>query len=92
MIRKSLVIQNRLGLHARAASLFVKTAASFGAAITVKHQDDSSREANGKSIMSVMVLEATQGTELEIIADGDDAEEALAALESLINDKFGEGE
>ena len=92
MIKQTLTIQNRLGLHARAASLFVKTASGFGASITVRHLEGDSKAANGKSIMSVMMLQAVLGNEIEITAEGEDEAAALAALEALINNKFGEGE
>lgn len=89
MERKTLTIQNKLGLHARAASLFVKTASAYASAITVANPE---KEANGKSIMSVMLLQAACGTSIEITAQGEDEAAALTALETLINDGFGEEE
>lgn len=89
MERKTVTIRNRLGLHARAASLFVKTASRFASTITVSN---SAREADGKRIMSVMLLQASYGTEIEIIALGEDETRAMAALEKLVHSKFGEGE
>ena len=88
-MRKELEIVNKLGLHARAAAKLVSTASRFGAQITVRRDD---REANGKSIMSVMMLAASQGTRVSVEAQGDDASEALCAIEALVADRFGESE
>ena len=87
MPRRELTIINRLGLHARAAAKFVQTAGRFGAEITVEREGKC---VNGKSIMGVMTLAAAQGAVIAIEANGDDAEAALAALDELINDRFGE--
>ena len=89
MITRTLTISNKLGLHARAASLFVKTASSFGADIQVRNEVNT---ANGKSIMSVMMLQAAFGTEIELTVNGDDETLALDALTDLVNNKFGEAE
>ena len=89
MITKKVEIINKLGLHARAASKFVKLASRFESHILLRKGE---REANGKSIMGVMMLAASQGTELELAVDGNDEEEAMTALEALIADRFGEGE
>jgi phosphocarrier protein HPr len=89
MISEKVTIVNKLGLHARAASVFVKKAGEFGATITVNKQGKSG---NGKSIMSMMMLEASIGTELELQADGADEQAALAALTQLIERRFGEDE
>ena len=89
MISRDLTISNKLGLHARAASKFVAEAQKFAAEITV---DNKGKAVNGKSIMSVMLLAAKQGTVLAISADGADESEALDAIEELLDDKFGEGE
>lgn len=82
-----MVIVNRLGLHARAAAKLVKLAAGFGCSIELLH---GRRRANAKSIMGVLMLAATRGTELTITADGEDAAAALAALEALIQRRFDE--
>lgn len=82
-------IINKLGLHARAAAKFVTTASEFESEITVARND---RSVNGKSIMGVMMLAAAKGTEITVNAEGLDAEQALKAIEDLINDYFGEGE
>ncbi|MBM95715.1 MAG: phosphocarrier protein HPr [Oceanospirillaceae bacterium] len=84
-----ITIINKLGLHARAAAKFVNTAASFASAIQVGNQG---RMVDGKSIMAVMMLAASKGTELHIEAEGSDADAALAALTDLINRRFDEEE
>lgn len=89
MIRKNVTIINKLGLHARAASKFVKLASRYESDILLRKGE---RESNGKSIMGVMMLAASQGSELELVVEGDDEEQAMAALEALIADRFGEGE
>jgi phosphocarrier protein HPr len=80
-------IVNRLGLHARAAAKFVKLAQSFDARITA--EVDGNR-VDGKSIMSIMMLAASKGTEITLCADGPDEEAAIAALAELIQARFGE--
>ena len=89
MLTKELTIVNRLGLHARAAAKLAKTASGFGARIQLVI---GNQQANAKSIMSVMMLAATKGTPLTVIADGADEEMAMLALESLITNGFGERE
>lgn len=80
-------IKNRLGLHARPAMEFCDAAMAFKSAVTVKRAD---QEVDGKSIMMMMLLAATQGTELEIIAEGDDAQAAITALKTLVDSGFNE--
>ena len=87
MPTREVTIINKLGLHARAAAKFVTTASRFGADIKLMK---GSREVNGKSIMGVMMLAASQGSQLQIHADGEDAEKALDSLEELIQARFGE--
>ena len=87
MPSRSVTIVNKLGLHARAAARFVQEATAFDCAINVRH---AGKEVNGKSIMGVMMLAAAQGMTIDLIANGNDAEKALDALESLIQDRFGE--
>jgi len=89
MITRTFTIINKLGLHARAATKFVTTASEFNCDIQVSR---NGRNANGKSIMGVMMLAAAKGSEIIVSANGQDAENALQQLESLINDYFGEGE
>jgi phosphocarrier protein len=83
----NVAIVNELGLHARAAALFVKEANKFDSEITVIK--DGIR-AEGKSIMSLMMLAAPKGSTLEIIAKGNDAAEAITILKTLVENKFGE--
>jgi len=85
---KTLQIQNELGLHARAGTKFVQTASKFPCEITVIK---AGNEVNGKSILSLLTLMAPKGTTLVVKAKGDRAEDAVAALAALIDDKFGEG-
>lgn len=80
-------IQNRLGLHARPAMSLVDTANGFASDIRIIKGDQS---VDGKSIMQLMMLAATQGTELEITADGSDADAAVAAVKDLVDRKFDE--
>lgn len=89
MPARNITIINRLGLHARAAAKFVQTAAKFGCDIGVSR---SGKRVNGKSIMGLMMLAASQGTEVELITTGDDEDAAMAALVELIESRFGESE
>ena len=89
MINRELNIINKLGLHARAAAKFVATASEFKSSIQLANQRT---QANGKSIMSIMMLAAGQGTTLTLIADGEDEAAAVSALEQLVQNRFGEGE
>ncbi len=81
------IIQNELGLHARAAAQFVQIANKFNAEVSVSKDGE---EVNGKSILSLMMLAAPIGSDILIKAEGDDAVEALDMLIELINNKFGE--
>ena len=81
------VIRNKLGMHARPAMAFVDTASTFHADIQV---DKSGQTVDGKSIMQLMMLAATEGTELRITADGSDAEQAVQALQDLVDRRFDE--
>lgn len=85
---RELKIQNKLGLHARPAALFVKAANRFIADVTV---EKGCNKVSGKSIMGLMTLEAGFGTVLRVIADGVDAEAALDEIQSLMDSKFFEG-
>ena len=82
---RELKILNKLGLHARPAALFVKTASRFECDITVTK---SGNVVSGKSIMGLMTLEAALGCMLKITADGNDAEAAIGELQKLIENKF----
>ena len=87
MQQQFLTIVNKLGLHARAAAKLVKLASSFDSDVTLKRDQ---REVNGKSIMGVMLLAASQGTDIELIVSGSDEEIAFAELADLIEQGFGE--
>jgi phosphocarrier protein HPr len=80
-------IVNRLGLHARAAAKFVKLAQSFQSDITAEAEG---QRVDGKSIMSIMLLAASKGTELIVRANGPDEHQALDALVALVESRFGE--
>ena len=80
-------ISNRLGFHARPATAFAQLAMEFPCNVVVKGPDE---EIDGKSVMQILMLGATQGTELEIIADGDAAETCLEKLCDLVKSGFGE--
>jgi phosphocarrier protein HPr len=89
MIEKQVTIINKLGLHARAAAKLISTTGKFSSQIRI---NKDGREVDGKSIMSVMMLAASKGTELLIRAEGEDEQAAIDALTALIEDYFGEGE
>jgi phosphocarrier protein len=80
-------IRNRLGLHARAAALLVKTANRFASEITLEKEGV---EVNGKSIMGILMLAASKGTKVTLKAEGKDSAQAMEALGKLIENKFGE--
>ena len=90
MIRKKIKIVNKLGLHARAASKFVETASRFSSQIDVIK--DTHKKINGKSIMGLMMLAASKGTELVVVTHGEDEQEALKQLALLVENRFGEKE
>jgi phosphocarrier protein len=86
LVETQLVIRNQLGMHARAAALFVKTAARYKAQVFVSRDD---LEVNGKSIMGVMMLAAEEGATIKVRAEGEDEQQVLAALKELVDGKFG---
>jgi len=90
MHERPVTIINRLGLHARAAAKLVTAAAAFTS--DVELSKNNGQKVNGKSIMGVMMLAASRGTELVIITDGSDEIAAADKLEALIADRFGENE
>ncbi|PAU78717.1 phosphocarrier protein HPr [Halovibrio salipaludis] len=89
MIRESITIINKLGLHARAAAKLVSCAEQFESSIQLGRDG---REVDGKSIMSVMMLAASCGTDIELIIEGADETDARDALVELINNRFDEDE
>lgn len=89
MIKTSVTISNKLGLHARASAKLTKLAGSFPCEIWISRGE---RRVNAKSIMGVMMLAAGMGTVVQFDTEGDQAQQAMDALVALVNDKFGEGE
>ncbi|BBB27284.1 HPr family phosphocarrier protein [Amphritea japonica] len=89
MQEKQITIINKLGLHARAAAKLINVTSSFSSDIQL---NKDGRQVDGKSIMSVMMLAASKGTELTISTCGDDEQQALDAIEQLINNRFDEEE
>lgn len=89
MVKLSLEIINKLGLHARASTKFTQTASQFKSEVWV---EKNGRRVNAKSIMGVMMLAAAKGSIIDIEATGADEAQAVAALQALVNDYFGEGE
>ncbi|MFP4560883.1 MAG: HPr family phosphocarrier protein [Thiohalorhabdus sp.] len=89
MIRRPLRIINKLGLHARAASKLVSLASAYDSEISLTRDGQT---VSAKSIMGVMMLGASRGTELELTVEGPDEEAAADAINELVEDRFGEGE
>ena len=89
MIKTSVTISNKLGLHARASAKFTKLAGSFPCEVWLSRGD---RRVNAKSIMGVMMLAAGLGATVELETNGEQEQSAMNALVALMNDKFGEGE
>ncbi len=83
------VVCNKLGLHARAAMKLVELAGRHACEVTIRRDD---QVANAKSVMGVLLLCGSKGTELEVLAEGDGADDAVSAIGELIANKFGEGE
>lgn len=81
VVERSVIIKNKQGLHARPAALFVQIANKFNCDITISK---GKNKVNGKSIMGIMMLEAGSGSKVNILAKGDDAEEAVMELEKLL--------
>lgn len=89
MIKKKLTIINKLGLHARAAAKLVHLASQFQSDVLVSK---NGKEVNAKSIMGVMMLAASTGTELELCVEGEDEGDAAREIVRLVRDRFGEAE
>ncbi|MFQ5914022.1 MAG: HPr family phosphocarrier protein [Nitrospinota bacterium] len=87
MVQAEVVVENRLGLHARPAATFVKITNRYDSEITVSKDD---LRVNGKSIMGVMTLGASQGSRLLLRAEGEDAENLIRELAALVQNKFNE--
>ncbi len=89
IIKQTITIQNKLGLHARATIKLVELVNSFDATITIRYQD---KQADADSVLGLLVLETCYGQEIEIIARGNQAQQAMLAVTKLIEDKFLEEE
>jgi phosphocarrier protein len=89
MIRSTLTISNKLGLHARASAKLTKLAGGFRSEVFLSR---NGRRVNAKSIMGVMMLAAGLGSEVELEVEGPDERDAADAIEALVRDRFGEGE
>lgn len=87
---KEIIISNKLGLHARPAMQFVDVANQFSSTVKVYKGGDEPAEADGKSVMQMIILAATEGTPLRIEAEGDDAPAAIEKLAELVGGRFGE--
>jgi len=92
-VERDVIVINKLGLHARPAMQFVDLANQFASNISVHkaaNGEEEAVDADGKSVMQMIILAATEGTTLKIVADGDDAEKAVNELIGLFQSKFGE--
>jgi phosphocarrier protein len=89
-VSRDVVVINKLGLHARPAMQFVDVANQFRSAITVHKGGEEPCDADGKSVMQMIILAATEGTTLRIDAEGDDASQAVQKLVELFEGRFGE--
>jgi phosphocarrier protein len=89
MIRQSIIVTNRLGLHARAAAKLVRLASRFSSDVHVSRADSNQR-IDSKSILGILMLAASQGTRLVISINGNDEAEACEAIRELFEKKFGE--
>jgi len=87
MYSESIEVQNKTGLHARPAAVLVQTAVKFKSTITI---EKDSKQANAKSIVSLLSIGVSKGSTIKITAEGEDEKQAVAALTKLIKSKFGE--
>jgi phosphocarrier protein HPr len=87
MTKRNVKVLNATGLHARPAGLFIEAAKRFRCAVRVAKGD---REVNGKSVLALMLLEVTPGSDIVITAEGEDEEQAADALSALVASRFGE--
>jgi phosphocarrier protein len=85
MVSKTIIVDNQVGLHARPATFFIQKSNEFKSSIWI---DKEGRKVNAKSLLGVLSLGITKGTQIEIIADGDDEEAAVDALHALIESNF----
>ncbi len=89
MLEKKITIKNKLGLHARAAVKFVNLANRYSSSVKIIKD---SNEVDGKSILGILTLAASQGSQIKLVVSGRDEDKAMKALTELINNKFGEEE
>jgi|TARA_B100002019_G_C21222452_1_gene575492 phosphocarrier protein HPr len=89
MIKKKVFVKNKLGLHARASNKLVELTTKFSSDIFIEYND---KKVDAKSIMSILLLAASKGSELNLIIDGDDEKEASYLIEQLFNNYFEENE
>jgi phosphocarrier protein HPr len=87
MLQRDVIIANKLGMHLRAAAVLIETANKFSCSVYIRKDE---RSVNAKSIMGLMTLAATYGSQITILTEGEDEAEALAALVALVKDRFGE--
>lgn len=83
-VKKTVIVQNKQGLHARPAALFVQIANKYESRITITREEE---KVNGKSIMGILMLGAEQGAQITIEAEGKDAEQALSELEKIVTNE-----
>ena len=89
MLKRTIKISNKLGLHARASAKLTQAASKFESGVWISR---NGRRVNAKSIMGVMMLAAGLGSTIELETEGPDEEAAMSTIEALFHDKFGEGE
>ncbi len=89
MLESRITIINKLGLHARAAAKLVSTTSAYSSKVKIAH---NGKEVDGKSIMSVMMLAASKGSEITVHIEGEDQELAMQAVTDLVNNRFDEEE
>lgn len=92
MVERTLLVKARLGLHARAAAKLVRVASGFQSKVLLRRVDDDAANVDAKSILSVLMLAASCGTRLQVIAEGIDEEAAINAIDQLFAESFGEAE
>ena len=86
MVEKKLLVENKNGIHARPSAMIVEVLSNFSSDIIIKTE---SGEADARSIMAILMLKILHGTEISVIANGQDEQEAVEAVEKLFKDKFG---
>ena len=89
MLQRDVIIENKLGMHLRAAAVFIEAANKFSCSVYLRKGE---RSVNAKSIMGLMTLAATYGSQVTILTEGDDEADALEALAALVKNRFGEKE